>query len=284
MSSKPMKTIFLFIALISINDVFGQKHQVQKLWETQAIFKVPESVLYYQKENYLFVSNIDGKSDKKDGMGFISKLDPDGKIINMEWVTGLNAPKGMGIFENKLYVADLDEVVVIDILSGKIIQHIQVDSAIFLNDITIDKKGTVYVSDTRNFKVHCISHGNVTTFLSGLKGPNGLLAVNDYLYVLDRGSLLKADASGTVKVIAEGMDKSTDGLEIVNSKEFIISCWNGITYYLTNDGDKEVMFDKRDFKINSADIGYDAKRKIIYVPTFNNNKVIAYKIKPIIRM
>ena len=115
----------------------------------------------------------------------------DGKIIKVDWVQGLNAPKGMGLYKNKLYVADLTEVVVIDVLKGAIIQRITVEGAVFLNDITIDKNGTVYVSDTRVFKVYKIEKNKVTTLLENLKGPNGLLAINQDLLILDRGNLYK---------------------------------------------------------------------------------------------
>jgi hypothetical protein len=43
---------------------------------------------------FCLLSNIDGKPDEKDGRGFISKISPvNGTIIELNWVTGLNAPK-----------------------------------------------------------------------------------------------------------------------------------------------------------------------------------------------
>ncbi|MDB5228140.1 MAG: ATP/GTP-binding protein [Bacteroidota bacterium] len=273
--------IFLFFLFVHL-PLSAQIHQLQTIWETDAVLKTPESVLYYPKGKFLFVSNIDGKPDEKDGKGSIGKIDLNGKIINVDWVSGLNAPKGMGIFQDKLFVADLTEVVVIDIAKEKIIQHIPVDSAIFLNDITIDKKGIVYVSDTRNFKVHKIENGKVTTFLENLQGPNGLLAVDDNLYILDRGNLLITDSSKKITKLADDMDKSTDGIEMVKPDQFVISCWSGIIYYVTADGDKQVLFDKRKEKINSADIGYHRESKTIFVPTFYGDRVIAYKLKKII--
>ena len=67
-------------------------------------------------------------------------MDLDGKIINDNWVTGLDAPKGLGKFGNTLYAADLTQVDVIDIPTAKIIKRIPVSGAMFLNDITVDKK------------------------------------------------------------------------------------------------------------------------------------------------
>jgi hypothetical protein len=87
--------------------------------------KNPESVIYSPKQDILFVSNIDGKPNEKDQKGFISKVSPsNGNIIELSWITGLNAPKGMAIYNNtKLYVSDI------------------------LNDVASDNHGNIYVSD-----------------------------------------------------------------------------------------------------------------------------------------
>ena len=274
-----MKSILLGIAALSASFSFAQEHQLTKIWETDTLLKTPESALFYKKGGFLFNSNIDGKPAEKDGKGSIGKVALDGKIIKVDWVSGLNAPKGLGVFGNKLYAADLDEVVVIDIKKAKIIQHIPVEGATFLNDIAVDQKGVVYVSDTRTFKVHKIEDGKVTTLLDKLKGPNGLYCDLDKLYVLDKGSLLKVDADKKIITIADGMDPSTDGLEKVVDGEFLVTSWAGIAYYVKADGSKQVLFDNRTKKINSADIGFDPEKKIVYVPTFYGNKIVAYQLK-----
>ncbi len=271
-----MKKIATIIcAFIISNALSAQDHQLVKLWETDTLLRTPESVLYNEKGKFLFVSNIG-----KNGNGSIGKVGLDGKILQVDWVSGRAGPKGLGLYKNKLYVADVKEVVVIDIDKAAIIQHIPVDSAVFLNDITIDKNGVVYVSDSRKGKVHKIVDGMVTTYLEKLLNPNGLLVLGSDLYVLDKGSLLKVNTTSkqTTK-IAEGMEASTDGIEQVKEGEFIISCWAGIVYYVKADGSKQVLFDNRDKKINSADIGYNPSKKIVYVPTFFGNKVVAYELK-----
>jgi DNA-binding beta-propeller fold protein YncE len=100
--------------------VAQESDQIQKIWETPAQLKTPESVLYEPTENVLFVSNIDGKPDEKDGQGFISKVSPiNGTVIELNWVTGLNAPKGMAVSSDssKLYVSDIIDLVEIDIVN-----------------------------------------------------------------------------------------------------------------------------------------------------------------------
>jgi DNA-binding beta-propeller fold protein YncE len=112
--------------------------------------KNPESVIYSPKQDILFVSNIDGKPNEKDQKGFISKVSPsNGNIIELSWITGLNAPKGMAIYNNtKLYVSDITDLVEIDITNGKIIKRFNAPGSVFLNDVASDNHGNIYVSDT----------------------------------------------------------------------------------------------------------------------------------------
>ena len=267
---------FVCFSLVSIN---AQKATVQKLWATDTILKVPESVLADDKENCLWVSNIDGAANGKDGKGSISKLSKTGTPINLDWVTGLNAPKGMAKYKQELYVADLTELVVIDIKKGIIKNKIKVEGSVFLNDVTVNKNGAVFVSDTRTGKVHRYENNMVTIEAENLQGPNGLLSIDDQLLILDRGSLLSLTPGGTISKIMDGMDPSTDGIEKVAPNQYIVSCWNGIVYFVEAGAQKITLFDTRSEKINSADIGYDAKNKIIYVPTFLKNSVVAYQLQ-----
>jgi len=276
-----MKKIICSLALVCtvLMNATAQKATVQKIWATDTILKIPESVLVDDKENCLWVSNIDGASNGKDGKGSISKLSKTSSPVNLEWVTGLNAPKGMAKYKQELYVADLTELVVIDIKKGVIKNKIKVEGSVFLNDVTVNKNGAVFVSDSRTGKVHRIENGIVSIEVENLQGPNGLLSIEDQLLILDRGSLLSVTPGGAISKIMDGMDPSTDGIERVAPNQYIVSCWNGIVYYIVAGAQKITLFDTRSEKINSADIGYDAKNKIIYVPTFMKNSVVAYQLQ-----
>jgi hypothetical protein len=271
------RLIVLLLVLISYSS--RAQHSVTKLWATDSTLAIPESVLYDAQANLLYTSLIDGKSDSADGIGGIAKVGLDGKIINDKWITGLDAPKGLGKHGNILYAADLTQVDVIDISTAKVTKRIPVPGAVFLNDLTVDASGVIYVSDSRTGKVHKIENDSVTTYLTGLKNPNGLLAVNNDLYVLASGTLYKAGADKKLMTISNGMDESTDGVEQTSDGDFVVSCWNGIVYYVKTNGIKETLFDTRTQKISSADIGYDAQKKIIYVPTFFGKSIVAYQLK-----
>ncbi|XVJ66062.1 MAG: ATP/GTP-binding protein [Lacibacter sp.] len=279
-----MKKIVFTLSASLICIVMYAQHQLIKLWETDSVLKVPESVLFDGKNKVLYVSNIDGTQPwGKDGKGSVGKVGLDGKVLAAEWITGLNAPKGMGMYDGKLYVADLTEIVVIDISKAVIEKTIPLNAA-GLNDITISSDGVLYVSDSRMRKVHKVllaAPAAIEPILDStqLRGPNGLLFHNNTLYVLDAGSLYKLGADGKLVKLAEGMEGGTDGIEPVTDAEFLISTWSGVVYYVKTDGSKEVLIDGRAQKINSADIGYDRKNRIVYVPTFWKNTVAAYELK-----
>ena len=181
------------INLNNNNQVQAQEQQqqvnqikVNKLWETPANLKNPESVAYASKQNVLFVSNINGKPDQKDQNGFISKISPsNGSIIELNWVTGLNAPKGIAISNDgsKLYVSDITDLVEIDIDSGKIIKRFNAPGSSFLNDVVADNQGNIYVSDTGTNTIYKLdtnlansTSSSLETWLQSpqLNGPNGL--------------------------------------------------------------------------------------------------------------
>ena len=277
------KLFFLLLSCFVLVNVNAQ-HQLVKLWETDSVLKVPESVLYDAHNKVLYVANIDGTQPwGKDGKGSIGKVGLDGKVIAVDWVSGLNAPKGMGLYNGKLYVADLSEIVVIDIAKGVIAEMIPLN-ATGLNDITISPDGKLYVSDSRMKKVHMVplnapASNEAILDSTQLKGPNGVLFHNGTLYVLDAGSMFKMDKSGVLIKLSEGMEGGTDGIEHVTGNEFLVSTWSGVVYYVKADGSKDVLMDGRAQKINSADIGYDAKKRIVYVPTFWKNTVAAYEVK-----
>ncbi|GAA4432908.1 ATP/GTP-binding protein [Ravibacter arvi] len=266
------------VAALSATDVTGQ-HSLEKLWETESIIQVPESVLYDGDQKVLYVSQIDGKGGERDGKGGIAVLTPDGKVKNLDWITGLNAPKGLGKYKGKLYIADLDEVVVADIKSGKILSKIKVPDAKFLNDVTVDKAGNVYVSDSQTKNIHLIKNDASSVYFVSAERPNGVLALGSDLLVLDAGALYRVGKDKKAVKLAEGMEKSTDGIEEVKPGEYIVSCWAGVVYYVTAKGEVTQLLDTRGSSTNSADIGYDAKKKIVYVPTFAKNSVVAYQLK-----
>jgi hypothetical protein len=277
--SMHMKSFIILLCVILVAaGAQTQQHKLEKIWETDTIVAVPEAVLADLKKSILYISLIDGGPWVADGKGGIGKLSVDGKKYDSAWITGLNAPKGAGLSGNRLYVADITEVVVIDVEKGKIEKKIRVDSAQGLNDITVTDKGIVYVSDSRTTKIWRIENDVPSLYLDSMTGVNGLKAIGEDLYIGSGKLFLKADSKKQITKIAE-VTQGIDGIEPVGNGDFILTAWGGYIWYVSADGRVETLLETHQQKKNTADIGYDAQKRIVYVPTFFAKTVVAYSLK-----
>jgi hypothetical protein len=273
-----MKKRFIAFLVCAAVTAKSQTHKLEKLWETDTIIAIPESVLPALKNNILYVSLINGGGWDADGIGGIGKLSTDGKKYDSTWITGLNAPKGLGRSGDKLYAADISEVIVIDMKKGKIEKKIAIDSAKGLNDITVDSKGIVYVSDSRTAKVWRIENNIPALYLENINGVNGLKAIGDDLFIGAGKNFIKADKNKNITRVAD-IPQSIDGIEPVGNGDFIVTAWAGYIFYVSANGHVETLLDSHVEKMNTADIGYDQAKRILYVPTFNAKKIVAYRLK-----
>lgn len=253
-----------------------------EIWRTDGVLSTCESVLYNEDLDLLFVSCINGSPAEKNGKGFIALLEPDGSIKKLEWVTGLNAPKGMGILHEKLYVADIDELVVIDIKKAKVSDRIKVEGASFLNDIAIGADGKIYFTDSDTGIVWIYKNGNLKQWLTeGLSRPNGLYIEADRVLLTSSGSQdlrIINKASGEMKVVTTEIGHG-DGVEFTGKEGYYItSSWSGEVFLIKPDYSKVSLLKTSDQEINSADIGFNMESQVVYVPTFFDNRVVAYKL------
>jgi hypothetical protein len=270
---KYLLTSVLVTLLFSAN---AQQHSLEKIWETDTIVAVPESVLY--TKDGMFVSLIDGTPWESDGKGGIAKVGVDGKNYNGKWVAGLHAPKGLGIYRDKLYAADMGDVVVIDVKTGAIQKRIAVPGANGLNDVTISDAGVVYVSDSRAGRIWKIENETPQLFLDSVRGVNGLKAVGNNLLIASGRSLSSANPQKQLTKIAD-LPQGADGIEPVGNGDYILTAWSGFVYYVNADGRVETLLDTTKDRKNTADLGYDPVKRILYIPTFNAKTVAAYQLK-----
>ncbi|OOQ57716.1 SMP-30/gluconolactonase/LRE family protein [Mucilaginibacter pedocola] len=264
--------VFCFLLLTSVTRA---QHAVTKLWQTDTILAVPESVL--PGKGVLYVSQIGDPKNPTARKGGVAQLSPAGKVLKTDWITGLQAPKGMAQIGNLLYVADVNELVVVDIKKGLIDHKITFSGNPGLNDVTADKNGIVYVTDPRNGSAYKVEGDKYTLFLEGLKGINGIKAVDDKIYVLTADGIYLAGNDKTATKICT-LEYGGDGIEPIGNGDFLVTSWVGYLYYVHADGTKDLLLDTHESNNKTADIGYDPKAKIIYVPTFYGKSVAAYKL------
>jgi hypothetical protein len=275
---KTLGLSFILSSLVIVPTLSAQS-SLEQLWLTEGV-SVPESVLVYRngRANFLLVSQIDGEANTKDGKGGIAKMSLDGELDDVNWVTGLNAPKGMAHFDGKLYVADVDELVVINIKSAEIEKKITVPGAIFLNDVTVDTKGTIFVSDMKTGKIHRYLNNVLDDYVTKIENVNGLKVIGSNLVVGAGTHLYLIDSKKNRLDIASGFAQGIDGVESINRGDFLVSCWAGLLYYVHLSGKVDLLLDSQKEAINTADIGFDSVTQTVYVPNFLKNSVTAYKV------
>src|SRR4051794_1083011 len=116
-------------------------------------FQGPESAKYDADLDVWYVSNVNGSPLAKDGNGYISRLKGDGTMDSLKFIVGgvggvtLNAPKGLALQGDTLWVADIQSVRGFDRRSGKPVASVDVKGSKFLNDAVVGPDG-IYVTDT----------------------------------------------------------------------------------------------------------------------------------------
>jgi hypothetical protein len=259
-----------------------QTYVLEKLWASDTLLRTPESVIYDIKRNLIYISNVNQNPWEKDHNGFISKMSTTGEILVLEWVTGMSGPKGMAIVDDMLFVADLDELVLIDIEKGTIKEKVLVDGAEGMNDITPDGEGGVFISDSPAGKIFQYSNGAASEFIANASGrPNGLLVTDGKLYTAfsQSSEFVHYDLRSFEKTALVSEIGAGDGVTPTNDKDiFLLSDWQGEIFVVNTNGKKQSILRTKDDGKNTADIWFIAETQTVLVPTFFDNRVVAYKL------
>ncbi len=260
-------------------------------------FETPESVLHDQMADVYLVANINGDPFGKDGNGFISRVAPNGSVEALKWIDGgasgvtLNAPKGMGISGDTLFVADIDAVRMFHRTTGAPLGAREIEGATFLNDIAVGPDGTVYVTDS-GLKEGFEPSGTDALYRFGPNGeaialaesrdlgrPNGIHAGarNIVLVTFGSGEAFSIDPrSGLGNALPSPPMGQLDGVWRLADGSVLMSSWEGqCVYRMAKNGEYSVVVDSVEAP---ADIGYDARRNRVLIPLFNANRL---EIRPL---
>lgn len=278
-------------------------------------FKTPECAVWDAAADVYLVSNINGHPLDQDDNGFISRVAPNGKVEALKWIDGaaegvtLNAPKGMALVGDVLWVADIDTVRRFDRKTGKQLEAIAVKDVSFLNDVCADGKGSVYVTDTglqRDEKTMLAPNGkprfvhidietadaSVQTMdeLAKVFTVKGAIGLPNGVACHDGGVALVTWDTGMLHLFTTGKDgkrsagalplpkAQLDGL-LVHDGGWLVSSWEGSCVYMVqgNADQLQVATLVSDIKA-AADLGFDGKRKRVLIPLFLDDALLIRSI------
>jgi len=273
----------------------------QRVGETDGL-KTPESVRYDPELDVFYVSNVNGNPTQRDNNGFIARVRADSPSVMTVLAEGgkqgvtLNAPKGMALRGDTLYVADIDAVRMFNRRTGAALGSVDLRGfkATFLNDVAVGPDG-VYVTDTG---IQFDAKGNVThpgvdrifrivgkTVTEAAEGdslarPNGIAwdaAKNRFVLAPFGGQNVMSWTPGKRLTNLVSGPGQYDGIEVLSGTGYIlVSSWADSTVHIIH-GDTHMMPLVRNVSA-PADIGVDTKRNLVAVPRFNDNKVEYFRI------
>lgn len=266
-------------------------------------FESPKAVLHDPQSDVYLVSNVDGGLADADGKGFISRLAPDGSLLELEWIAGgaagavLDAPKGMALVGDKLYVADITKVRSFDRQTGKPTGQVVINGATFLNDVAAAPDGRLYVSDSGFAQIKGLSEpqknggdaiyvidaaGAVTTLIKGadLGQPSGLLADAGGVWVATlAGQLYHVSMQGQRQPALTLPGSGLDGLVQTASGRWIVASWETSMVYIAVAPPQPATFEPLITELGApGDLGYDPKRRQLLVPLVKENAVYIQQI------
>lgn len=257
-------------------------------------FQTPESIVHDTRADVYLVSNVDGSPLDSDDRAFISRVRPDGSVEALRFIDAaqadveLNAPKGMAIVGDVLYVADIKFLRKFDRISGKPLGSIALPGASFANDVCADRAGNLFVSDSgiaagfmpsgsdAIYRVNTDGEVSILTKDLALGRPNGVSSDGQGLWVATFGSgeLYRLDENGQrsdIQLLPKG---SLDGVATFRGRLFVSSWEASAVYEREGDGFVERVSDLP----APSDIAIDEKRERLLIPLFYDNTLILYPL------
>jgi len=232
----------------------------------------PESIVYDQVADRYFISNKSGNT--------IVQLDSESKLTNFV-VSELNAPKGLLIVGDTLISVNNNSVQGFLLSDASRVFNVSIKNSVFMNDVTSDNKGNIYVSDTSTGVIFQISlkTGEYSTLVSNLESPNGLL------YDSKRNSILICAWGDKAKIQTFTLSdpnlrdlvttelSNLDGLASDSAGNIYVSSWGSNAVYRFDSSFKNAPVLVSEGHNGPADISIIKDKQLLCIPNFNSNKL-----------
>jgi hypothetical protein len=259
----------------------------------------PESARYDRDLDVWFVSNINGQPLGKDNNGYISRLRPDGAPYTIKFIEGgkkgvtLNAPKGLAINGDTLWVADIDVARAFNKRTGALIANVST-KARFLNGAAVAPDGSIYMTDTGVLfgsggkvshpgpdQVFRITSGGARSVLTSpkLEGPNGITWDSQkkrfvIVSFLGKGIYGWKPGDKNVELLGSGPGQQ-DGVVFLPDGRLLVTSWADSSLFILENGQAKTVASKVP---SPADIDVDAKDSRVAVPLLMENKVQLWEV------
>ena len=256
----------------------------------------PESARYDRDLDVWFVSNVNGTPVAKDNNGYISRLRPDGAPYTLKFIEGgkkgvtLNAPKGLAISGDTLWVADIDVARAFNKRTGALIANVATQGrARFLNGAAIGPDGAVYMTDTGVLfgpkgevshpgpdQIFRVTRGGVSVALTSpaLEGPNGITwdpQRQRFVVVsfLGKGIYGWKPGDKNVEPIGSGPGQQ-DGAVFLPDGRLLVTSWTDSSLIVLDGGQVRTVATKVP---SPADIDVSPRDSRVAVPLLMENRV-----------
>jgi len=262
-------------------------------------FQAPEAARWDPDQKVWFVANINGYPSGKDNNGFISRLKPDGTVDSLKFIAGgskgvtLNAPKGMAIVGDTLWVCDIDAVRGFNRKTGALVANIKVPGAVFINDISVGPDG-LYATDSGIIlgpdgsakhpgpdALYKIAGRRATTAVKfdGQPAPNGITwDPNGERFLIapfdDKAISAWVPGDSAARKIAEGPGMY-DGIEAFGPDQFLVTSWTDSSLNVLSEGKVRKILGG---VAGPADIGYDRQGGHVVIPQLTENKLVIVQV------
>lgn len=257
---------------------------LKKLWELKASLNFPESVVYDARTGFLYASNFITPTG-----GGISRITPDGKIADLEWVTGLRNPTGITVSGEDIYVVERTGVAVINKNSGEVTNRVDLQGCIFPNDITSTDDGSLFISDNAANRIYRLMGDQSIIWMEGgeLMKPNGIEFHEGFLYVGCSGNsaiikinIISREVTQIVK-IADG--SVMDGLQVIENGTVIFSDYAGHLFCLQPGGEPVEIINTVSTQVKIADFEYMPTLNLLVIPGLYSNILVCYSLGNLVK-
>jgi DNA-binding beta-propeller fold protein YncE len=277
-----VKLSALFIILLSSGNRVLHA-QLKMIFESDAVFRHPESAVFDPDCSCFYVSNMD-KDTHEDSLytDFISAISPQGEVLELFWMQGLSSPTGMVLNNGVLAVVERNAIALINVQTRELLSRIPIAATGFLNDIAYVEDGVYFVSETSDAgKIYVVAGDKVEVFLEDtlFARPNGLMVDGNVLLIgvngdhhlkwvdLNTKQVLQAVYLGPGNI--DGIQKLQDG--------YLVSHFMGNLYKISANGTLETLLDTRGEDIFIADFAYHPERRLLVIPSLRTHKVYGYE-------